>query len=156
MFMNKPSLYIQHWHIFFLSTLQHSYTIYILSATNKRHSLRQYCSFSPTVNNKDTPGKSENDEQEQQPMPPPRTQFDSSSSSDEDDKSDDDDDLDKIRVVKSPESASTETEETETNESTVWLGTEDGCIYLYDANDNIRIKKNKIKIQLGHAVLCIV
>ncbi|XP_073986302.1 rho guanine nucleotide exchange factor 17 isoform X2 [Rhodnius prolixus] len=30
---------------------------------------------------------------------------------------------------------------------TMWLGTEDGCIHVYNCNDNIRTKKNKVKIQ---------
>lgn len=38
-------------------------------------------------------------------------------------------------------------------ENTMWLGTEDGCIHIYDCND-IRIKKNKI--QLSSTVNCIV
>lgn len=33
------------------------------------------------------------------------------------------------------------------NESQMWLGTEDGFIHVYNCSDNIRIKKNKIKIQ---------
>nr|CAH7735584.1 unnamed protein product [Callosobruchus chinensis] len=40
--------------------------------------------------------------------------------------------------------------------STMWLGTEDGCIHVYNSTDNIRTKKNKIKVQLGAAILCIV
>lgn len=32
-------------------------------------------------------------------------------------------------------------------ESQMWLGTEDGYIHVYNCSDNIRIKKNKIKIQ---------
>lgn len=38
---------------------------------------------------------------------------------------------------------------------TMWLGTEDGCIHVYNCTDNIRTKKNKIKIQHGSAVYCI-
>ncbi|KAE8737514.1 hypothetical protein FOCC_FOCC017022, partial [Frankliniella occidentalis] len=38
---------------------------------------------------------------------------------------------------------------------TMWLGTEDGCIHVYSCNDNIRIKRNKVKIQHGAAVQCI-
>ncbi|XP_034253940.1 rho guanine nucleotide exchange factor 17 [Thrips palmi] len=38
---------------------------------------------------------------------------------------------------------------------TMWLGTEDGCIHVYSCNDNIRIKRNKVKIQHGAAVHCI-
>lgn len=37
-------------------------------------------------------------------------------------------------------------------QSTMWLGTEDGCIHVYNCSDNIRIKKNKIKIQHVSAV----
>lgn len=37
-------------------------------------------------------------------------------------------------------------------QSTMWLGTEDGCIHVYNCNNNIRVKKNKIKIQLSSTV----
>lgn len=37
----------------------------------------------------------------------------------------------------------------------MWLGTEDGCIHVYNCTDNIRIKKNKIKIQHVSAVYSI-
>lgn len=40
-------------------------------------------------------------------------------------------------------------------EPTMWLGTEDGCIHVYNSMDNIRIKRNKVKIQHGSAVHCI-
>lgn len=39
-----------------------------------------------------------------------------------------------------------------TDESQMWLGLEDGCCLIYNCNDNIRIKKNKIKIQHVSAV----
>ncbi|XP_077301096.1 rho guanine nucleotide exchange factor 17-like [Arctopsyche grandis] len=42
------------------------------------------------------------------------------------------------------------------NQPTMWLGTEDGCIHVYNCSDNIRIKKNKVKIQHGSSVHCIV
>lgn len=41
---------------------------------------------------------------------------------------------------------------------TMWLGTEDGCIHVYNSSDNIRFKKNKIKIQHGssvHSIKCV-
>lgn len=38
---------------------------------------------------------------------------------------------------------------------TMWLGTEDGCIHVYNCTDNIRTKKNKIKIQLVSAIYSI-
>ncbi|CRL02246.1 CLUMA_CG015133, isoform A [Clunio marinus] len=40
-------------------------------------------------------------------------------------------------------------------ESQMWLGTEDGFIHVYNCTDNIRIKKNKIKIQHSSAVCSI-
>lgn len=40
-------------------------------------------------------------------------------------------------------------------ESQMWLGTEDGFIHVYNCTDNIRIKKNKIKIQHVSAVYSI-
>lgn len=40
-------------------------------------------------------------------------------------------------------------------QSTMWLGTEDGCIHVYNCTDNIRTKKNKIKIQQVSAVYSI-
>ncbi|XP_069677397.1 rho guanine nucleotide exchange factor 17 isoform X2 [Periplaneta americana] len=39
---------------------------------------------------------------------------------------------------------------------TMWLGTEDGCIHVYNCSDNIRIKKNKVKIQHGSSVHSII
>ncbi|XP_076669099.1 uncharacterized protein LOC143369261 isoform X3 [Andrena cerasifolii] len=42
------------------------------------------------------------------------------------------------------------------NQPTMWLGTEDGCIHVYNCNDNIRIKKNKVKIQHNSSVHCII
>jgi WD40 repeated domain len=47
------------------------------------------------------------------------------------------------------------TDDTEHHQSTMWLGTEDGCIHVYNCTDNIRIKKNKIKIQHISAVYSI-
>lgn len=47
------------------------------------------------------------------------------------------------------------TTEEDVNQPTMWLGTEDGCIHVYNCNDNIRIKKNKVKIQHGSSVHCI-
>lgn len=84
-------------------------------------------------------------------------QFDSSSSSDEE-KSDNDDNELQSRVsgtAKSTETASIDSDETDCQQATVWLGTEDGCIHVYNSNDNIRIKKNKIRMQHGFSILCI-
>ncbi|XP_052795496.1 rho guanine nucleotide exchange factor 17-like isoform X2 [Mya arenaria] len=41
------------------------------------------------------------------------------------------------------------------NKSTMWLGTEDGCIHIFQCTDNIKTTKNKLKIQLGYPVYCI-
>lgn len=41
------------------------------------------------------------------------------------------------------------------HQPTMWLGTEDGCIHVYNCTDNIRTKKNKIKIQLSTAIYSI-
>ncbi|ESP04423.1 hypothetical protein LOTGIDRAFT_170816 [Lottia gigantea] len=40
--------------------------------------------------------------------------------------------------------------------STMWLGTEDGCIHIFQCTDNIKTTKNKLKIQHGSAVYGIV
>lgn len=42
------------------------------------------------------------------------------------------------------------------SQATMWLGTEDGCIHIYHCGENIRLKKNRIRIQHGATVLCIV
>lgn len=52
-------------------------------------------------------------------------------------------------------STSSLSEEMDRAQSTMWLGTEDGCIHVYNCTDNIRIKKNKIKIQHVSAVYSI-
>ncbi|XP_078048564.1 rho guanine nucleotide exchange factor 17 isoform X1 [Augochlora pura] len=48
------------------------------------------------------------------------------------------------------------TTEEETNQPTMWLGMEDGCIHVYNCNDNIRIKKNKVKLQHNSSVHSII
>ncbi|VDI64687.1 Rho guanine nucleotide exchange factor 17 [Mytilus galloprovincialis] len=40
--------------------------------------------------------------------------------------------------------------------STMWLGTEDGCIHIFQCTDNIKTTKNKLKIHHGSPVYCIV
>ncbi|XP_058979261.1 uncharacterized protein LOC101893211 isoform X1 [Musca domestica] len=46
-------------------------------------------------------------------------------------------------------------DESDGNQSTMWIGTEDGCIHVYNSTDNIRIKKNRIKIEHHAAVYSI-
>ncbi|XP_032522674.2 rho guanine nucleotide exchange factor 17 isoform X4 [Danaus plexippus] len=46
-------------------------------------------------------------------------------------------------------------EDNATNQPTMWLGTEDGFIHVYNCMDNIRIKKNKIKLQHSASVISI-
>lgn len=89
---------------------------------------------------------------------PTTLQFDSSSSSEEDDRSDGEEAQEGNRTsafLKSFETASIDSDETDNQQSTMWLGTEDGCIHIYNSGDNIRIKKNKIKLQHGSAILSI-
>ncbi|CAH2095169.1 unnamed protein product [Euphydryas editha] len=51
---------------------------------------------------------------------------------------------------------SSEDSATTANQPTMWLGTEDGCIHVYNCLDNIRIKKNKVKLQHNSGVHSIV
>ncbi|KAF7662145.1 hypothetical protein LDENG_00243830 [Lucifuga dentata] len=43
----------------------------------------------------------------------------------------------------------------EVYQSSVWLGTEDGCIHIYQSSDNIRNRKNSMKMQHSASTLCI-
>uniref|UniRef100_A0A146P3I5 Rho guanine nucleotide exchange factor 17 n=1 Tax=Fundulus heteroclitus TaxID=8078 RepID=A0A146P3I5_FUNHE len=43
----------------------------------------------------------------------------------------------------------------EAYQSSVWLGTEDGCIHVYQSSDNIRNRKNSMKMQHSASTLCI-
>ncbi|XP_053211596.1 rho guanine nucleotide exchange factor 17-like isoform X5 [Panonychus citri] len=75
-------------------------------------------------------------------------------------------DLNSLRLPPPPPPSTTETSQSpvdschsidsETNQPTMWLGTEDGYIYIYNCNENIRIRKNKQKIQLPATVYCII
>lgn len=38
------------------------------------------------------------------------------------------------------------------HQPTMWLGTEDGCIYVYNCTDYVRVKKTTVKVHLGAAV----
>lgn len=77
-------------------------------------------------------------------------QLDSSSSSD----SEPDHTLDRS-VSPSVLSNASQIPSCDESESQMWLGTEDGFIHVYNCTDNIRIKKNKIKIQHVSAVTSI-
>ncbi|XP_074836036.1 rho guanine nucleotide exchange factor 17 [Carettochelys insculpta] len=44
----------------------------------------------------------------------------------------------------------------EAYQSSMWLGTEDGCIHVYQSSDNIRNRKNSMKMQHSASVMCIV
>lgn len=68
----------------------------------------------------------------------------SSSSSDEDDE---DEPIEEQKTVESPS--------LETVDSTMWLGTEDGVVHIYNCADSLRIKRNRLKIQHNSAVYCI-
>ncbi|CAK9830762.1 Rho guanine nucleotide exchange factor 17 [Anthophora retusa] len=84
-------------------------------------------------------------------------QLDSSSSSEE---SDSDDipcaDTGSLTLSGNVPSIDNVTTEEDVNQPTMWLGTEDGCIHVCNCNDNIRIKKNKVKIQHNSSVHCII
>lgn len=80
--------------------------------------------------------------------------FDSSSSSDEDDNCDNEINEEPQKQLDS-ETCSIDNDETDNQQSTMWLGTEDGAIHIYNCSDNIRIKKNKVKLQLGASILSI-
>lgn len=43
----------------------------------------------------------------------------------------------------------------EAYQSSVWLGTEDGCIHVYQSSDNIRNRKNSMKMQHAASILCV-
>ncbi|XP_068122735.1 rho guanine nucleotide exchange factor 17 isoform X2 [Hyperolius riggenbachi] len=43
----------------------------------------------------------------------------------------------------------------EAYQSSMWLGTEDGCIHVYQSSDNIRNRKNSMKMQHNASVMCI-
>jgi hypothetical protein len=83
-------------------------------------------------------------------------QFDSSSSSDEEDKSDNEEADEPQKVADTTEVSSLDLEDIDSQQSTIWLGTEDGCIHVYNSSDNIRIKKNKIRLQHGSSILSII
>ncbi|XP_070607613.1 rho guanine nucleotide exchange factor 17 [Erythrolamprus reginae] len=43
----------------------------------------------------------------------------------------------------------------EAYQSSMWLGTEDGCLHVYQSSDNIRNRKNSLKMQHSASVTCI-
>ncbi|KAL7295505.1 hypothetical protein TKK_0011150 [Trichogramma kaykai] len=81
-------------------------------------------------------------------------QIDSSSSDDSD--SEDIPSTDNPSASRDASNSSSAANDEEFNQPTMWLGTEDGCIHVYNCSDNIRIKKNKIKLQHGSSVYCII
>nr|XP_022915112.1 rho guanine nucleotide exchange factor 17-like isoform X1 [Onthophagus taurus] len=82
-------------------------------------------------------------------------QFDSSSSSEEDRSDCDEQDESRVPTGTNTDTINLENDDADTQQSTMWLGTEDGCIHIYNSSDNIRIKKNKFKLQHGSAILSI-
>ncbi|CAN8006826.1 unnamed protein product, partial [Ixodes hexagonus] len=87
-------------------------------------------------------------------------QLDSDSSDEEEEESEDhsesQDDERLSTSQETPKVPKEEVEEMDNHFPTMWLGTEDGCIHVYNCNDNIRIKKNKMKVQHSAAVHCII
>uniref|UniRef100_A0A4W2H1Q5 Rho guanine nucleotide exchange factor 17 n=1 Tax=Bos indicus x Bos taurus TaxID=30522 RepID=A0A4W2H1Q5_BOBOX len=43
----------------------------------------------------------------------------------------------------------------EAYQSSVWLGTEDGCVHVYQSSDSIRDRRNSLKLQHSASVTCI-
>lgn len=99
-------------------------------------------------------------------------QLDSSSSSDDSDEPEQNQPLRRLNSAKAsstpqlstsaPNSSSDQSHiddsssnDNQQHQPTMWLGTEDGCIHVYNCTDNIRTKKNKIKIQLVSAIYSI-
>lgn len=82
-----------------------------------------------------------------------KIQLDSSSSS-EDDKSDNED-FQEIHphVPSTADNSNADLDDIEHLGATMWLGTEDGYIHVYSSTDNIRIKKNKMKMQHPASIL---
>ncbi|KAL7632553.1 UNVERIFIED_CONTAM: hypothetical protein RMT77_017120 [Armadillidium vulgare] len=81
--------------------------------------------------------------------PPP-----DSSDDDEDEDLSVEEDLRKRRSESLPPDIGTD--ENDNLQPTMWLGTEDGSIHVYNCNDTIRTKKNKLKFQPGSPVHCII
>uniref|UniRef100_A0A6A7FTN7 Rho guanine nucleotide exchange factor 17 isoform X3 n=1 Tax=Hirondellea gigas TaxID=1518452 RepID=A0A6A7FTN7_9CRUS len=75
------------------------------------------------------------------------------SSDDDEDEENNSDDVRKRRSESLPPNMATE--ESDAFQPTMWLGTEDGFIHVYNCTDSIRIKKNKFTFQLGSSVHCI-
>lgn len=59
------------------------------------------------------------------------------------------------RSKSEPLSGECSADDTDGLQPAMWLGTEDGNIHVYNCSDNIRVKKNKVKIQHGSSVQCI-
>ncbi|XP_077519002.1 rho guanine nucleotide exchange factor 17 [Amblyomma americanum] len=107
--------------------------------------------------------EAENKEQETtapQPNNNGNIQLDSESSEDEEEEEEGNSESQEEEQQTKPQESSKvpkeEVEETDNHFPTMWLGTEDGCIHVYNCNDNIRIKKNKMKVQHSAAVHCII
>ena len=56
----------------------------------------------------------------------------------------------------STSAAGGKTDDANPPQATMWVGTEDGCIYVYSCSDYIRRRKTTGKIQMGAAVMSIV
>ncbi|CAH1103614.1 unnamed protein product [Psylliodes chrysocephalus] len=107
----------------------------------------------PGINNGASPCR--NNQVKEEPEEHKPMHFDSSSSSDEDDNCDNEINEEPQKQLDS-ETCSIDNDETDNQQSTMWLGTEDGAIHIYNCSDNIRIKKNKVKLQLGASILSII
>ncbi|KAK9889314.1 hypothetical protein WA026_004594 [Henosepilachna vigintioctopunctata] len=127
-----------------------------VSSCNGVCNARILCIASIPANNERVPSPTTANIQSVQPSDH-KIKFDSSSSSEDDDKSDNEYYQEpQQQEINSVDTSSVDLEDSEHLRSTMWLGTEDGCIHIYNSTDNIRIKKNKMKIQHNSSVLSII
>ncbi|XP_076331534.1 uncharacterized protein LOC143236821 isoform X2 [Tachypleus tridentatus] len=82
--------------------------------------------------------------------------FDSDSSTDDDDGESQEDDSSNKQSSEHFLLREDSKEELDNQQPTMWLGTEDGCIHIYNCNDNIRIKKHKLVLQHSFSIQCII
>ncbi|XP_065202410.1 rho guanine nucleotide exchange factor osg-1 isoform X2 [Planococcus citri] len=75
----------------------------------------------------------------------PDIHLDSSSSEDED--GEEELSIEELKI--------TDNSNSENGDSTMWLGTEDGYIYIFNCTDSLRVKRNKQKYKHNSAVYCI-
>uniref|UniRef100_T1J1Q2 Tryptophan 2,3-dioxygenase n=1 Tax=Strigamia maritima TaxID=126957 RepID=T1J1Q2_STRMM len=113
------------------------------AATPEAHAIEEGKTDSDEQNAKENVGEAKNN----------NIQLDSESSEEEEEEEEEDEEEDEgIETTHDEEVLKRKDErlsldEVDDHQSTMWLGTEDGCIHIYNCNDNVRTKKNKVKLQ---------